>query len=203
MYIVGLTGSIASGKSTLSSILKEEFDAFIIDVDGISRNITAKGTPAYEDIVNKFRQDILASDGQIDRKKLGTIVFENPTARKELEAITHFRIWDETKKLLKSAKDSAIKIVILDVPLLIEVGWQDRVDEIWLVYLDRATQMNRLMKRDTLSLKDSEVRIESQISLEEKRKYAKVIIDNSQNLEKTREQVIREYRFLLNNINSE
>jgi len=203
MYIVGLTGSIASGKSTVSSILKEEFDAFIIDVDGISRNITAKGTPAYEDIVNKFRHDILASDGQIDRKKLGTIVFENPTARKELEAITHFRIWDETKKLLKSAKDSAIKIVILDVPLLIEVGWQDRVDEIWLVYLDRATQMNRLMKRDTLSLKDSEVRIESQISLEEKRKYAKVIIDNSQNLEKTREQVIREYRFLLNNINSE
>jgi dephospho-CoA kinase len=194
MYIIGLTGGIASGKSTVSAILKEEFSAFVVDVDKISREITLRGAGAYKDIVNRFGHDIIKSDGEIDRKKLGEIIFKNEAARKDLEAITHFRIRAEVKELLQKARDNFLKLAILDVPLLIEVGWQNTVDEIWLVYVERETQIKRLMQRDGLSPEDALVRIESQMPLSEKKKYAKVIIDNGFALEKTKEQVIFHYR---------
>ncbi|MDR1701864.1 MAG: dephospho-CoA kinase [Sporomusaceae bacterium] len=194
MHIIGLTGGIASGKSTVSNILREEFGALVIDVDRIARQISLRGAGAYEDIVNRFGHDIIKSDGEIDRKRLGEIVFNDQGARKDLEAITHFRIGAEVDKLLQGARADGLKVAVVDAPLLLEAGWQGLADEIWLVYLDEETQINRLRQRDGLSLAEALSRIKSQMPLSEKKKYAQVIIDNSAGLEKTKEQVIFHYR---------
>lgn len=189
MHIIGLTGGIASGKSTVSKLLREK-GAYIIDADKIARDIVKPGQPALEEIQAVFGSDVLLPDGALDRSKIGDIVFRDSTARHKLNSITHGRIKLEISEAIEKAAAAGYNIVVLDVPLLIEAGWQHMADAVWVVYTDRETQISRLMERNGLTQIEALDRIQSQMSLDEKKSYADTVIDNSGSLAETRQQVI-------------
>lgn len=188
MHIIGLTGGIASGKSTVSKIL-QDLGAYIIDADKIARRIVEPGQPALSEIQAAFGSDILLADGTLDRKSLGEIIFNNPTARQRLNTITHARIKLAVDEAVEKAAAAGYNIVVLDVPLLLEVGWQHLADTVWVVYINRETQIARLMERDGLTGTEAMSRIQSQMSLEDKKAYADTVIDNSGGLAETWRQV--------------
>ncbi|MDI3518628.1 MAG: dephospho-CoA kinase [Caldanaerobacter sp.] len=187
MRVVGLTGGIGSGKSTVSGILAK-LGAKIIDADLVSREIMEKGKEAYNEIVDCFGKEILDKEGNIDRKKLGSIVFSDKEKLKRLNEITHPKIIDKIKKMIEEEKDKD-KVIVIDAALLIETGLYKLVDEVWLVVVDIDTQIKRVMERDGFSYEEALKRIKSQMPLEEKIKYADFIINNSKDLRKTEEQV--------------
>jgi len=174
--LIGLTGGIASGKSKVSAFLKS-CGAVIIDADEIAREIVLPYKPAWEQIVNKWGKEILKLDGTVDRFKLGSIVFSNYEELAYLNNITHPEIIKEIKKRI--SYEDAETINILDAPLLIEAGLFDMVDQVWLVSVNEETRIIRLMDRDKLSFDDAKKRIRAQMPLEEKKKYAHLIIDNN------------------------
>jgi len=190
VHIIGLTGGIASGKSTVSKIL-QDLGACIIDADKIARRIVEPGQPALSEIQAAFGRGILLADGTLDRKNLGEIVFNNSTARQRLNAITHDRIKLAIGEAVEKAAAAGYNIVVLDVPLLLEVGWQHLADTVWVVYIDRETQIARLMERDGLTGTEAMARIQSQMSLDDKKVYADTVIDNSGSLAETRRQVAK------------
>jgi dephospho-CoA kinase len=188
MYQIGLTGGIASGKSTVSRLLSE-LGALIVDADAIAHTVVTPGQPAWRQIIDYFGDQILFPDGNINRRKLGDIVFNDPEKRKHLEAITHPAIWSQVATEVKLAEAAGYQVIVLDVPLLLETDWNRMVNEVWVVYVDRQTQINRLMVRDSLTQQQAEMRIASQLSLEEKKQRADVVIDNSGSPDSTRRQV--------------
>jgi len=189
MYIIGLTGGIASGKSTVSAMLAE-LGAYIIDADEIARAIVMPNQPAWHDIVAQFGKGILLPDGAINRKALGEKIFKDKLERICLEKITHHYIEDQVKKDLESAEVLGKSIVVLDVPLLFETSWHKRVDEIWVVYVKEEVQVARLMARNNLTYEQAMDRINAQMDLEEKAKLANVVIDNNLEIECARLQVV-------------
>ena len=195
MVVIGLTGGIASGKSTVSDMLSA-LGALIIDTDKLSREVTLPGKPAWQEIVDRFGKEILDADGQINRKCLGQIIFADSQARTVLERITHPRIEAEAMAVINNAQKCGCERVVLDAPLLIEAGWQNKADVVWVVFVDEQTQLNRLKHRDNISYEDAMARINAQLSLTEKLKYADVVIDNSDSQERTRKQVIRAWNTL-------
>jgi dephospho-CoA kinase len=190
VYTIGLTGGIASGKSTISRLLSE-LGATIIDADAIARAIVVPGQPAWQQIVACFGDQILCADGSINRRKLGDIVFGDTEQRKRLEEITHPAIWRQVTSEIETAAAAGCQVAVLDVPLLLETGWDSKVDAVWVVYVNRVIQIERLMARDSLTQQQAEMRIDSQLSLEEKKKRADAVIDNSGSPDSTRLQVIR------------
>jgi dephospho-CoA kinase len=188
MKVIGLTGGIGSGKSTVSRILSG-LGAKIIDADLVSREIMSKGQEAYNEIVGYFGENILDERGEIDRKRLGLIVFEDAQKLKKLNEITHPKIIEKIKAMIMEAKKENYKVIVVDAALLIETGLYQMMDEIWMVVVDIETQIKRIMKRDGFSYEEALKRIRSQMPLEEKIKYADFIINNSKTLEKTEEQV--------------
>lgn len=200
MKVIGLTGSIASGKSTISNYLKQK-GIKIIDADLISRQIYDIGQMAYNEVVKEFGEKILNGDKTINRKELGKIVFEDKEKLKRLNQITHPIIIDEIKRKIDYYKKIGEKICIVDAALLIETGLNDLVDEVWLVFVDFDKQIKRLMDRDNLSFEDAEKRILTQMPFEEKKKYADYIIDNSFTLEDTLKQVDRLLELFLGELN--
>ena len=151
MLIVGLTGGIASGKSTIADMFKKE-GAYIIDIDLISRELVEPGKPAWHEVINVFSEKILNDDQTINRKKLGDIVFSDGKKRRELEDIIHPKINRETlNKTKRIGEKNNRAVVIIDVPLLIEADIQHRVDKVVLVYTSPQAQVERLMKRDNLT----------------------------------------------------
>lgn len=189
MEVIGLTGGIASGKSTVSKILKR-LGAVIIDADIVSREIMSKGSFAYNKIVEYFGTDILKENGEIDRKKLGNIVFADKDKLLKLNEITHPIIIEKIKEKIKVEKEKKReKAVILDAALLIEMKMYKMVDEVWLVVVDSKTQIKRIMERDKLSYKDAVNRIKSQMPLEDKMKYADFIINNCKDFNAIEKQV--------------
>lgn len=187
--IIGLTGNIASGKSTVAKYLSD-LGAKVIDADQIARKVVMPNTPALKDIVNFFGQGVLHADGSLNRKKLGALVFDNAAARKKLEDITHPRIDEEINREISLFKELHPNgIVVLEVPLLIEVGWHKKVDQVWLVTVDEHEQLTRLMHRDNLTYKEARQRIASQMPQEEKLRYADVVIDNSRPPHKIQQQL--------------
>lgn len=188
MRIIGLTGGIASGKSSVARLL-EHLGASVIDADQLSREVVLPGSPAHSAIVAAFGAEILSKDRSIDREALGSLVFRDPEARKRLESIVHPAIRLLAESRLEQLSDEGVGVAIYMAPLLVETGSIDRVDEVWVVYLDRGSQLERLMKRDRLSEEDAIRRIESQMSMEEKRGYGKVVIDNCGRWEETERQV--------------
>lgn len=185
--VVGLTGGIASGKSLVAHYLKE-LGAKLIDADEISREIVRPGMPAYQEILQVFGKGILNQDGTIDRKGLGKVVFSNPELLKRLNEITHPRILEEVRRRIGEAKkDQAI--IVVDVALLFEVGLHREMDRVIVAYVDKETQIKRLMERDGLTEGEARLRLSAQMPLEEKLKYAHFIIDNSIGMEETRRQV--------------
>lgn len=188
MYKIGLTGSIASGKSTVSTMLAE-LGARIIDTDAIAHTVVGCDQPAWYEIVTHFGSEILLSDGTIDRKILGEKIFKDKVQRQCLEQITHPYIEQEVHKNMEQAERSGQPIVVLDVPLLFEIGWQKKVDSIWVVYVEEKVQIARLMARNQFTYSQAVERINTQMSLVEKAKQADIIIDNNSDIEHTRMQV--------------
>ncbi len=188
MLLIGLTGSIASGKSTVSRFLRE-LGAPVVDADAIVHELQAPGSPLLEQIAAAFGPEIIREDGSLDRAALGGIVFRDPERRKALEAIVHpavrQRMWAEVERLRSEGRPA----VVLDIPLLFESGWDRTVDQVWVVYVDRQTQVARLMARDGLSRGEAERRIAAQMDLEAKRERADVVIDNRGTEAATRDQV--------------
>lgn len=190
MYI-GLTGNIASGKSTVAKMF-EELGCYTIDSDEISKKVMKKGESAYSGVVGYFGKAILNSDFEIDRGKLKKIVFDDPDKREVLEKIVHPAILDYERKLVSNIKGRDDKAIILtQAALIIEKKTYRRFDAIIVVYVDEATQLKRLLQRDGID-KDLALKIiSSQMAQEEKLKYADFIIDNSKNLEFTKMEVRR------------
>ncbi|MFH0811347.1 MAG: dephospho-CoA kinase [Pseudomonadota bacterium] len=195
--MVGLTGGIASGKSTVAQLFKSE-GAYIIDLDGISREVVEPGTTGWKEVVNVFGKEVLNDDQTLDRKKLGEIVFSDLTKRKLLEAILHPKIYEAQVRQVKDiAKRDGRAVVIIDIPLLIEVkrhGAFDRV--VLLVYVSPEIQLERLRERNGLSVEEASQRISSQMSIDSKINYAHYIINNEGPLEKTAERVKEVFREL-------
>ncbi len=192
MFRIGLTGGIASGKSTVSRLLRS-LGAVIIDADLLARKVVEPGTAVGKEIVATFGDDILLPEGELNRKRLGEIIFADENKRKLLESIIHPAIKAAMEQELRQAEDQGDAVVVLDVPLLIESGWASQVDEVWVVYTDPDVQEERLIIRDGLSRDQAKERICSQMSLHDKLQYANVIIDNNQKLEETTRQVVEAF----------
>lgn len=188
--IIGLTGGIASGKSTVSKMLKD-LGAHIIDADIIARKVVEKGQKAYNRIVQSFGVEILQENGELNRKKLGDIVFSDKTKLDLLNRITHPEIMSSIAEEIAIAKANEYKIIVLDAAILLELGLQDMVDSVWLVVVSRETQIERLMERDKLSLDEAECRMNSQLKNEEKIKYADQIINNEKTIEEVKADVVK------------
>lgn len=194
MLIVGLTGGIASGKSTVSAIFKKA-GARIIDADLIAREVVIPGLPAWRSIKTVFGDRVIGPDGTIDRVVLGEMVFNDRQLRKQLEEIIHpqvrIRIDQEVCRLRKS---DAHAVVVQDIPLLLEAGMTGGLSEIIVVYTTMEVQLRRLMKRDSLDMDAARKRIEAQMPLAEKRRRATIVIDNSGELSATEMQTLKIYK---------
>lgn len=188
MRIIGLTGGIASGKSTVAKILAA-YGAMVIDADQLAREAVQPATAACRQIVAAFGPGILLPDGNIDRKALGKVIFADPVARRRLEAITHPAIRNLAEQKLAALHAAGAPVVFYMAPLLIEAGAADRVEEIWVVYVDRETQLARLIERDDITREEAEQRIAAQMPMEEKAAYGAVVIDNRGTPAETEQQV--------------
>ena len=190
--LIGLTGGIATGKSTVSKLLSQK-GFCIIDADKIARIVVEKGKPAYFKIINYFSKDILFKNSDIDRKALGKVIFNDESSRQALNNIVHPYVFEEMKEQIEYLSLNN-KIIFLDVPLLFEQYdlWKEysvEFDEIWLVYCNKDIQIERLMDRDNISKSQAMKRIDSQMSLDEKRRMSSKIINNSQDIIYLKEQV--------------
>lgn len=193
MLVIGLTGGIASGKSTVSRMLRE-LGAPVVDADAIVHALQSPGRPVTAAIAAEFGAGVLRPDGSLDRAALGALVFGDPARRRALEAIVHpavrTRMWDEVERCRQEGRPA----VVLDIPLLLEGGLEQTVDQVWVVYVDRATQLARLIARDGLTVAQAEQRIAAQMDLEEKRRQASLTIDNRGSEAETRAQVATAWR---------
>jgi len=179
LKIIGLTGGIASGKSTVSSFIKSK-GYRIIDADQIARDVVKKGSQGLKAIEKTFGKEILNSPGSLNRKKLRKIVFNDEKALMKLEGITHPLIIAEIKKNIKKLNESdTINLVFLECPLLFEMSLDTLVDEVWLVVTTLHNQITRIVNRDASSIFDAKNIINQQMSLEEKTKRADVVIENN------------------------
>jgi len=188
MKVIGLTGGIASGKSSVAKTL-EKLGAAVVDADQLAREVVKPDEPAYIAIIAEFGEQILNPDRTIDRAALGKLVFADVAARKRLERITHPAIGRRAAKKLAELEQAGVQMVFYMAPLLIEAGITSRVDEIWVIYVDEETQLQRLMQRDLISREEALQRLAAQMPMAEKVKYGKVVIDNSGTLDETERQV--------------
>lgn len=196
MQVIGLTGGIATGKSTVSEIL-ENAGAVIIDADRIARQVVKKNLPAYHKIVDTFGQSVLLPDGEINRTKLGHLIFNDPRKKRLLNSMVHPQVRKETNRRLKSIEKSHLDaLVILDIPLLFEAGMRKDLSEVIVVYAPEHIQIKRLMRRDRISQEDALARIRSQMPIEEKKSLATMVIDNSGTIEQTRRQTLEIFQRL-------
>lgn len=177
MKVIGLTGGIASGKSTAARLLVE-LGASVIDADILARDAVGPGSEALTAIVETFGNQILRADGMLDRAELGRQVFAAPEARKTLEGIIHPEVRRLARLKLQAFKESGVQLAFYMAPLLIEAGAATFCDEIWVVDLDEATQLQRVMTRDNLSSDEARQRMAAQMPLAEKAARGDVLIDN-------------------------
>lgn len=193
MRIIGLTGGIASGKTTAARLF-EKLGVPVIDADQLAREVVEPGTEALARIVDAFGAQVLNPDGSLNRAELGAVVFADPTARHILEGITHPAIRRLAEEKLQRLREAGTGTVFYVAPLLIEAGITSRVHEVWVVYLDRETQLERLMARDHLSREAALSRIASQMPMEEKKRLGRIVIDNRGSREELETQVSRLWR---------
>ncbi len=185
--IIGITGGIASGKSTVTEFLRQQ-GYQVIDADQVVHELQEPGGRLYQALLSAFGSAILREDGRLDRPKLGAMIFGNPQLLEQSSQIQNQIIREELtgrRDLLAETED----IFFMDLPLLFELQYEDWFDQIWLVDVTEKTQLSRLMSRNALSQEEAEKRIAAQLSLREKRKRADVLIDNNGSLEETRQQI--------------
>ena len=183
MITIGLTGGIASGKSTVSAMLRE-LGAHVIDADQVGHEVYEPGAPAWDQLVQAFGREIVGEDGRIDRKKLGPIVFADPARLQTLNGIVHPLMRKMMEERLEGLRqEGTTTIALIEAAILIEGGWASLVDEIWVTAVPESVALERLVGRTGLTPEQAEARIRSQMGNEERKQYALRVIDTAGSLE--------------------
>lgn len=188
MKVIGLTGGIGSGKSTVSQLLSE-LGASVLDADKVGHQCYQPGTEAWKDVVDAFGEEIVAPDGSIDRKKLGAIVFGDPEALIRLNQIMHPRMYDMMADQIEEYRLGGVEVVVLEAAILFEAGWTPLVDEIWITVASEPTVVQRVRERTGLPEEQIRSRIRSQLSNEERKGKADLVISNDGGLDELQEKV--------------
>ena len=197
MKIVGLTGSIGVGKSMASDIFKNELNVPIIDADMLSFNAVKKGSKALEEIKLIFGDEVIDADGNLDRKKMGAIVFDDEEKREQLNNIIHPRVLEEFDKEVDFYREQEREVVIFDCPLLLEERVEGLVDIVLVIIADFEIQLDRIVKRDKVTPFEAKKRINSQMSQEEKIKRADYVIENNSTYEDLKKKIMIFYEKVL------
>ena len=187
-YILGLTGSIATGKSTVAKLFLSA-GIPVVDADLGARAVVLPGAPGLADIIEHFGEAYLLSDGTLDRKRLGALIFSDREKRKELDVLLKERINDWIQAEKERYISEGHKLIVLDIPLLYEGGYEDSCDAVMVVYVPEELQVQRLMSRNHLDTDEATRRMQSQLSIEKKKELADFVIDNSGTIEETKKQV--------------
>jgi len=197
--IIGITGGLATGKSTVSDYLERQYDLKVLDADLYAREATEKNNSILSEIVNRYGQKILLDSGQLDRLQLAQIIFNQGQEKKWLENLIHPYV---KKRFLEDLHSSNDNVIVFVVPLLFEVGMQDMVDETWLVTCSPQQQIERVIKRNSLSKEQALARINNQWDLDTKRNLADLIIENTEDLNYLYKQIDRAIALskIINNI---
>jgi dephospho-CoA kinase len=193
--VIGLTGGIASGKSVVSDMLADR-GALVMDADKLGHEAYAPGSECYTAVVEAFGRDVVAADGQIDRKALGSKVFGDPEQRKRLESIVWPWMRGEMERRLARLREDGVKVVVLEAAVLIEADWTPIVDQVWLVVVPPEVARERIMSRNGLTAEQADARIAAQLTNNERAPHAQVIIDNSGTLEELERRVATEWEKL-------
>ncbi|MGO1433020.1 MAG: dephospho-CoA kinase [Ruoffia tabacinasalis] len=188
MKAIAITGSIATGKSTVSKYLIQQGYP-VIDTDIISRVVVEKGTIGLERLKENFGEGIIQEDGTLNRKALSNIVFNDAASKEKLNQILHPLISKESKERMAAYKEEGHSLIFVDIPLYYEVDIDIPTDAVWLVYVSPDIQLERLMKRNLMSEEDARQLISNQISIQDKAKWSEIVIDNSNTLEETHKQI--------------
>jgi dephospho-CoA kinase len=197
MLKVGLTGSIAVGKTHVVAVLKD-LGCVVFDADKLAHAVMEPGQPAYDEVIREFGSEVVGPDAAIDRTKLGAIVFSDDARRKRLNEIVHPRVKDEQDRLLREAEGADPNgIAVVDAALMIESGGYKRFDKLIVVFCDRESQVRRLMARNAIGREEAEQRISAQMPSEEKRRYADYEIDTSGSYDDTRQRTVEVHRKLM------
>jgi dephospho-CoA kinase len=186
--LIGLTGGIATGKSTVARLLADR-GAAVVDADALAREVVEPGQPALAEIASEFGAQVVGPDGRLDRAGVGALVFANADQRRRLEAITHPRIRALMAERIAAALQGSAPLVVADVPLLFEGGRERAFDGVLVVWCDAQTELTRLMERDGIAREDAEKRLGAQMPIDEKRRRATWVVDNSGSLVATEAQV--------------
>ncbi|MDI6823833.1 MAG: dephospho-CoA kinase [Bacillota bacterium] len=195
MRVIGLTGGIACGKSTVAGILRE-LSARVVDADEVARELLAPGSPVLARVAERFGRKVLREDGSLDRQRLAEIVFRDRQALADLNAITHPPIVARIRQRIQEARREGVRVLVIDAPLLLEAGMQGMVDEVWVVTCTRDQQIERLCRRTGLSPSEAEARTRAQMPLEEKLGRADRVIPNEGSLAQLRAEVERHWQDL-------
>ncbi len=204
MIIIGLTGGIASGKSTVTEYLRSK-GIFVIDSDIEAKRVLDVGTEAYYDVIREFSDSILNDDKTVNRKKLGSIVFKDKALVEKLNSITHPRVIERTKRILNELEEKNTEIAVIDAPLLIEAGMDKLCDEVWVVYVPLEVQIARAMKRDGSTREQVLDKIKNQMPYEEKLRHASRVLNNDGTVEylyKQTDEILEEIKRLGNPVNT-
>ena len=188
MLTIGLTGGIGTGKSEVTRLL-EALGASVIYADRIGHEAYKHSSPIWQEVVNAFGKGILGSDGEIDRKKLGSLVFSDPGAMEKLNAIMHPKMAKIIDDKISQFRNAGAEMVVVEAALLLEAGWDSMVDEVWLVHAPKEAIVERLKVRSHLSEGEVEDRMRSQLSYEESSRLAQVVIHNTGDLSELRSKV--------------
>ncbi len=186
--VIGLTGGIGTGKSTVLRFLVE-LGAVILDADKIGHEAFKPGTEAWHAVVATFGPQIVTPGGEIDRKKLGEIVFNDAESLSRLNQIMHPRMYEMAKAQIEEYRRQGVDVVVLEAALLIEANWTSLVDEVWVIVASEAKVLERLKKQRGLVEKETLARINSQLASEERIKHADVVINNDEDLDKVKAKV--------------
>ncbi len=189
MYVIGLTGGIGSGKSTVAKVLEAQ-GATVLSADIIGHEVYGPGRPAWQEIVNEFGRQVVADDGTIDRKKLGAIVFSDPKHLAALNSIVHPRMKGMMRERLAALAREDVEIAVLEAALLFEAKWDDLADEVWVTAVAPEIAARRTSERSGLPEDQVLERIKSQMSNEKRRRSAHVVIDTDCDLKGTRQQAL-------------
>jgi dephospho-CoA kinase len=195
VYVIGLTGGIGSGKSTVTAVLQEQ-GATILDADKVGHEVYQPGRPAFQEVVDAFGEEIVAADGTIDRKKLGTIVFSDPRNLSRLNSITHPRMKGMMRDKLSKLRKDGVDITVIEAAILFEAGWDDLADEVWVTIVPPDVAAKRTSERSGLPQEQVLERIRAQMSNEERSRRADVIIDTDCDIEDTRRQAAERWQEL-------
>ncbi len=193
MYVIGLTGGIASGKSAVAAALRE-VGACVIDADRLAHEQAEPGGTLFNVYVEHFGERIITDSGELHRGAIGEIIFRNPLEKQWIDRTSHPILFDELKRRIESCRTEGCRVIILDVPLLFEAGWDSLCDEIWVVSVPLGIQTDRLMMRDSLTREQAEARISAQMSLKEKCSRGNVVLDNSGSIQKTQDMARQLYK---------